>query len=100
LPHVIERINQTFVSTWILVDDLERLANHHNPLARTLSTRWEYPIDLMFVSAEGELLSKLNSFKDFRNPHRDVGQPSHIPWGGATHEEVFLKHLDLNFNSK
>lgn len=56
-------------------------------------------MDLMFVTPEGEFHSKLNAFKDFRRPHHDVGQPSYVEWGGPTHEEVFLMHVNKHFPS-
>jgi len=81
----------------IIIDDLKRLAEKQDKLAQELVGQWGFPMDLMFVSPEGKLLNRLNAFRDFRHAHPDVGQPSYVTWGGPTHEEVFLTHLDLHF---
>jgi hypothetical protein len=91
---VIERINQEFVATWIIVDDAEKLAAAGDPLAKTLAANWEYPLDLMFVAPDGRLISKLNSFADLRGVHPDVGHPPESRGQAPPHVDVFMKHVD------
>jgi len=73
---VIELINQKFVATWVLVDDLKPPAAAGDRFAETLQSNWEYPLDLMFLSSDGEFVSKLNSFRDLP-AHPNVGHPGH-----------------------
>ena len=91
---MIERINRDFVATWILIDDAQKRAAEGDPLASTLSSRWEYPLDLMFLSANGRFLSKLNSFHDLRDAHPDVWHPPEGRGRALPHLDVFLKHID------
>jgi hypothetical protein len=96
-PQVIDLINERFVSTWLIIDDANKLAETGEPLAKTLSSNWEYPIDVMFLTSEGKLVSKLNSFKDFKDVHPDVATPpgKERPLDGAarrSHADVFLDH--------
>jgi hypothetical protein len=91
---VIRLINENFVSTWVLIDVVKSHAGQGNQLAGVLAKKWEYPLDLMFLTPQGEFVSKLNSFRDFPNAHIDVGHPgSHLP-GGLSHEEIFLKRAE------
>ena len=98
-PHVIDEINENFVSTWIIIDDANKLAERGDPLAKTLASNWEYPIDIMFLTPEGKVVSKLNSFKDFKDVHPDVAAPpgkEKLPADAArpSHVEVFLRHVN------
>jgi hypothetical protein len=95
---VIDEINEKFVSTWIIIDDVTKLAEKGEPLAKTLASNWEYPIDIMFLTPEGKLVSKLNSFKDFKDVHPDVAAPPgkyKLPDDAArvSHVDVFLNHV-------
>ena len=92
--HRISRlINEKFVSTWVLIDDLKQCAEKGNRLADTLLKNWEYPLDLMFLTADGDYVSKLNSFRDLSNAHPDVGRPGN-PFArfGQSHTDVFIWH--------
>ena len=94
---IIRRINDTFISTWILIDRAEQLADQGNSFANTLATNWEYPMDLMFLSPEGRMITKLNSFKHLRNAHSDVGHPPEGRSRDLPHIEVFLRTLEKHF---
>jgi len=89
---VILLLNQNFVCIWALIDDLKPRAQD-NPFARMLLKHWEYPLDLMFLSAEGEFVAKLNSFRDLPNAHPDVGHHGN-PYRreGPSHTDIFLRH--------
>jgi len=89
---IIDLVNDKFVATWVLVDDLKQHAASGDKFARTLSINWEYPLDLMFLSSEGEFVSKLNSFRDLP-AHHEVGHPRH-PFGPDTPPKslIFMKH--------
>jgi hypothetical protein len=91
-PDVINLINDRFVSTWVLVDELNQAAHTEDAFAETLKDNWEYPLDLMFLTADGKYVKKLNSFRDFP-AHSEVGHPGHpfSPYG-PTHSDVFLMH--------
>jgi hypothetical protein len=96
-PEVIELINQKFVATWIIVDHAERLAKQGNALARTAAANWQFPLDIMFVSAEGRLLNKLNSFQDLRDAHPEVGHPPEGRGRSKPHLVTFLQHVRKHF---
>jgi len=85
-------VNQHFVCAWVLVDDLKQHAGD-DPFAKRLLSNWEYPLDLMFLSAEGEFVAKLNSFRDLPNAHPNVGHHGD-PFAreGPSHTEIFSWH--------
>lgn len=89
---VIDLVNEKFVATWVLIDDLKAPFHEGHVFARTLAGNWEYPLDLMFLTSEGELVSKLNSFRDLP-AHHDVGHPRH-PFGPDTPPKtlIFYNH--------
>jgi hypothetical protein len=96
-PAVIELVNRKFVATWIIVDEAEKLARRGNRLARTASLGWEFPLDIMFLTHDGELLNKLNSFSDLRDAHPDVGHPPEGRGKSAPHLTTFLGHVKEHF---
>ena len=73
---VIKLINESFVATWVLIDELKKRTDTGNRFADTLKTNWEFPLDVMFLSSDGEFASKLNSFRDLP-AHGDVSHPNH-----------------------
>lgn len=78
------------MATWVLIDDLKEHSAAGNQFAATLQSNWEYPLDLMFLSPEGEFVSKLNSFRDLpAHPH--VGHPRH-PFGPGTPTKLAVFH--------
>jgi hypothetical protein len=92
-PGIVKGINERFVPTWALIDDLKQSAEQGNRFAGTLFNNWEYPLDLMFLTAEGEYVSKLNSFRDLPNAHPDVGHPGNpLMRHGLRHADVFFRH--------
>jgi hypothetical protein len=96
---VIDEINEKFVSTWIIIDDATKLAEKGDPLAKTLASHWEYPVDLMFLTPQGKVVSKLNSYKDFKDVHPDTAVPPgkyRLAEGERkrSHVEVFLTHAN------
>jgi hypothetical protein len=90
---VIKLVNENFVSTWVLINDLKSYEGPQAQLAGTLSGHWEYPLDLMFLNVDGRFVTKLNSFQDFP-AHRDVGHPRHDTFSpfGPSHADIFLEH--------
>jgi hypothetical protein len=103
-PEVIRRLNQGFVCTSILIDDLEKPAATGDALAKLLATEWVYPVEMMFVTPAVKLVSKLNSFEDFPGMHPDVSAPpghKHRTMDDEHHHaEVFLKHLAQHFGKE
>ena len=89
---VINLINENFVATWVLIDDLKKRTDKGNRFAGTLESNWEYPLDLMFLSSDGEFVTKLNSFRDLP-AHPNVGHPGH-PFSPNTPSkaDVFYSH--------
>jgi hypothetical protein len=94
---VTELVNKKFVATWIIVDDAERLSREGDAFAKTLFSNWEFPLDIMFLSPEGALLTKLNSFGDLRDAHPDVGHPPEGRGRSAPHLETFLRLVQTHF---
>ena len=98
---MIDEVKRRFVSTAILIDDAAKLAAKGDSLAKTIMGNWEYPVDIMFLTPDGQLVSKLNSFKDFTDVHPGVSmpRPKEIPVGSAkrSHVDVFLEHVSHHF---
>jgi hypothetical protein len=90
---IINLINDNFVPTWVLIDDLKPFAAAGNRFAETLESHWEYPLDLMFLSSDGEFVDKLNSFRDLP-AHPNVGHPNHALVGPDTPSKaaIFYAH--------
>lgn len=80
--------------TWILIDEAQQLGESGDPLAKTLAKHWEYPLDLMYLTSEGQFVSKLNSFKELRDAHPDVGHPPEGRGDSRPHLDVFMEHTD------
>lgn len=103
-PEVIRTINDKFVSTWVIHPYLVRLADKGDAMAKHILEKWEYPVDLMFLTPEGKLISKLNSGKDFPDVHGDVATPPNIfkkkgeKW--PSHVEIFMKHVAEHFGTE
>ncbi len=92
------------MNTSIIIDDLEQCAAKGDDLAKLLVAEWVYPVEMMFLTADGKLVSKLNSYKDFPGMHRDVSAPPERKhWARQdeqTHSDRFLKHLALHFGKE
>ena len=98
---IISCLNKEFVSTSIIIDDLEKKAAAGDELAKHMRAEWVYPVELMFLTPAGKLVSKMNSYKDFPGMHPDVAAPPghrHAARGNEhSHSEVFLTHLARHF---
>jgi hypothetical protein len=100
-PRIIRLVNERFVTTWIVKDNLEALAKKGNKLARQLDAQLEYPImDLMFLTPEGRYVNKLNAFQDFLDVHPDVSIPHSTRKQRERKQvdvDVFLEHVATHF---
>jgi hypothetical protein len=97
-PEVIKRLNDEFVCTTVLIDDVKKLAAGGDTFAKHVAAQWEYPLEMMFLRPDGTLVSKLNSFKDFPGVHPDVAAPPGkkrvVDANERSHIDMFLKHLE------
>jgi len=100
-PEVISRLNKSFVSTTLVIDDAKKRAASGDELAKQLAANWSYPLQMMFLKADGSLVSKLNSFNDFPGVHPDVAAPPEKKRLEVTneraHADTFLKHVAEHF---
>lgn len=101
-PRVIQRINQQFVSTTISADDLSKLAYFKNELAQKVLRHWETPLVLVFLSPEGELITKLTSLKELNKVHPDTSMRPEAPQihsctSDTENAQVFLEHVKKHF---
>ncbi len=88
----------------MIIDDVESQARRGNELAKILSAQWEYPVEFVFVTPDGKVVSKLNSFKDFPGMHADVAAPpGRQHWAlqdEHSHTEHFLSHVARHFGKE
>ena len=98
---MIARLNKNFICTSMIIDDVNKLAQAGDELAKALSAEWQYPVEMMFLSPECKLISKLNSFEDFPGEHPDVvaaNRRAHAPLvDERSHVDIFLSHLSKHF---
>jgi hypothetical protein len=104
-PEVIHLLNSRFVCTSTIIDDVQKRASSSqegNELAKKLEAQWEYPVEMMFLTPTGTVVSKLNSYKDFPGVHPDVVAPpkkQHVQREGErSHTDIFLKHIAKHFS--
>jgi hypothetical protein len=101
---VISRLNQGFVSTSITIDDLEQRAAKGDELAKNLLPHWVYPVEMIFLTPDCTLVSRLNSFHDFPGIHPDVSAPPQKPYSKRadehSHSDIFLNHIARHFGKK
>ena len=86
---MIARLNSQFVCTWVLIQEASELASRGaspelRELGATLAANWRFPMDLMFLRADGSFDSKLNSLDDFNPSPR-------------SNERLLFAHIDRNF---
>ena len=85
----------------MIIDDVNKRAEAGDKLAQELAANWEYPLEMMFLTPDGKLISKLNSFKDFPGVHPDVVAPpygQHVPLKHEhAHIDTFLRHVAEHF---
>jgi hypothetical protein len=100
-PTVIAELNNKFVCTSIIIDDLEKQAAAGDELAKQLVGEWEYPVEMMFLTPACKVVSKMNSFKDFVGMHPDVAAPPGRQHHGLpdeqSHTDRFLKQMVRQF---
>ena len=95
-PRVIETLNEKFVSTWVIIDEImKRLGDKEHDLATMLLDQHQYPLDFVFLSPEGKCITRLTSFKDLRAAHPAVGHPQREPQ--ESHVDVFLETVAKYF---
>jgi hypothetical protein len=103
-PKVVARLNKDFVCTSIIIDDAEKRAAGGDELAKQLVAEWVYPVEMMFLTPECKVVSKLNSFKDFPGMHPDVSAPPgnrHMALQDEhAHTNIFLNRLALHFGKE
>lgn len=93
---MIATLNERFVCTWVIIDDIQRRVGKQYPgMAKRLLGEHEYPFDFMFFSPAGEYLLRLTSFEDLPAAHPDVGHPHRA--SDASHTDVFLAALAKHF---
>jgi len=101
---VITRLNKDFVSTSIIIDDVEKLAAGGDELAKHCAANWEYPVEMMLLTPDCKVVSKFNSFKDFPGMHPDVSAPPGKRHAARTHEQshsdIFLSRLARAFGKE
>ena len=93
---MIETLNERFVCTWVIIDDITRkIGGKHPALANTLLTEHQYPFDFFFFSSTGEYIARLTSFQDLPDADPAVGHPhrSHE----VSHVDVFLQAVAAHF---
>ena len=97
-PQVIEIINEKFVSTWIIIDDVMKKLGEKEPvLATMLLEQHQYPLDFVFLSPKGKMITRLTSFEDLRGADSAVGHPRRERH--ESHVDVFLETVAKNFGA-
>ena len=85
----------------MIIDDVNKRAEAGDELAKALSVDWQYPLEILFLSPECRLISKLNSYEDFPGEHPDVvaaNRRAHAPLvDERSHVDIFLSHLSKHF---
>ena len=99
---IINRLNQGFVNTSIIIDEVKKRAQTGDALAQQLAAHWEYPVEMIFLTPDLKVISQMNSHKDFPGVHPDVASPpqatKRLDAGNErSHVEVFRKHLARHF---
>jgi hypothetical protein len=101
---VIARLNKGFVCTSIIIDDVNKCAENGDELAKTLAANWQYPLEMIFLTPQGKLISRMNSFEDFPGVHPDVGAPPRqkkvLIQNERSHTDVFLRHVSTHFDKQ
>ena len=100
-PEVIHRLNNHFICTSTIIDDVQKRAAQGDELAKLLAAQWEYPVEMMFLTPTGSVVSKLNSYRDFPGVHPDVVSPPKKQnvqrEDEHSHTDIFLKHVSMHF---
>jgi hypothetical protein len=101
-PQVIQRINQQFASTTLSYFELLQLAHAGNGLAQEMLKHWQTPLVLVFLTPEGQFVTKLSSLKELNEVHPDTSRRPEAPQSATVNSDVnnarvFLKHLTRHF---
>lgn len=91
------------MNTSMIIDDVEKRAAKGDELAQLLAAEWVYPVQMMFLTPDCKLVSKLNSYKDFPGMHPDVSAPPgkrHLAGAEQSHSSTFLNHMALSFGKE
>ena len=103
-PKVIQRLNEDFVCTSIIIDDLNERAEKGDAFAKRLAPEWHYPVEMVFLAPDGKVVAKLNSYDDFPTVHPDVSSPPEKQRpavnGDESHSDRFLDLIDRHFEKK
>jgi hypothetical protein len=99
---VIQRINQQFISVTVPGQELKRLADLGNEVAREAFRHWQRPLILVFLTPERQFVTKLSSLTDLTEVHPDSSRRPEAPQtpslnSGANNARTFLKHLNEHF---
>ena len=97
-------MNEEFICTSIIIDDVEKRAAGGNALAKRLAAEWVYPVEMMFLTPDSKVVAKLNSYEDFPTVHPDVSSPptKQRPAvnSAESHSERFLDLIERHFGKK
>jgi hypothetical protein len=99
---VIQRINEQFISVTVPAQQLKRLADSGNEIARAAFRHWQRPLILVFLSPEGQFVTKLSSLTELNEVHPDTSRRLEAPQVSSFNSDVnnahvFLKHLNQYF---
>jgi hypothetical protein len=102
---VIERINRQFISVTVSAQELKRLAESGNEIAREALRHWQLPLILVFLSPEGKFVTMLSSLCELNQVHPDSTRRPEAPQfpsldSDVNNARVFLKHLDQHFGDR
>ena len=76
---------------------MKELAKKQDKLAKRLVANWENPISFIFLTPDGQLISKMKTSTEFQRVHGDTNKVGLFKPGGPTHLAVFLNHLADHF---
>ena len=101
-PQVIQRINQQFVSATLPYLELKKLADSGDGIAREVLAHWRTPLALVFLTPQGQFITKLSSLTDLAEVHPDTTKRPEAPQyhslqSDVNNARVFLKHLTKHF---
>lgn len=100
-PQVIATLNDKFVSTWAIYAHLDRLTKAGDAVAKQLVQNFQFPVELIFLTPDGKLISKLNSPRDLPDVRSEVSLPFDVARKKGeklpTHFDIFMKHVAEHF---
>jgi hypothetical protein len=101
-PQVIQRINETFVSTSITYPELAKMVKAGDEFAGKVAAHWFSPVTLIFLTTEGRFITRLSPLAELCEVHPDTSpRPGQMkdPESHLQNTKVFLKHLDEHFGA-